>query len=157
MMIKQIEKIEDLIDSLVSVQMEVNDYYIDLDIDNFDEDIGFIESGLRDEKFILDEIVNTLNELFNIKIKWYNKGFKIKRGDLSRYEICPPHFGMDKSSKAYFLLTKILIRSHEKYFLNDGTIRYRFVNVEEHMWEIPDFIDMNGVIVELRKMNDLGV
>jgi len=156
-MIKQIEKIENLIDSLVSVQMEVNDYYTDLDIDNYDEDIAFIESGLRDEKFILDEIVTTLNELFNIKIKWYNKGFKIKRGELSRYEICPPHFGMDKSSKAYFLLTKILIRGHEKYFLNDGMIAYRFSTVEEHMWEIPDFIDRNGLIVELRKRNELGV
>lgn len=157
MMIKQIEKIEKLIDTLVSVQMEVNDYYDNLDIDNYDEDIAFMEAGLRDEKSILEEIVTTLNELFNIKIKWYNKGFKIKKGVLSRYEICPPHFGMDKSSKAYFLLTKILIRSHEKHFLNDGGIRYRYGNVEEHMWEIPDFIEENGVIVELRKMNDLEV
>jgi hypothetical protein len=152
-----VEKVEDLIDSLVYVQREVNGYYNDLDIESFDEDIAFIESGLRDERAILDEIVTTLNELFNIKIRWYNKGFKIKRGDLSRYEICPPHFGMDKSSREYFLLSKILIRSHEKYFLNDGMIQYRFATVEEHMWEIPDFIEENGLIVELRKKNNLGV
>lgn len=157
MMIKQIEKIENLIDTLVSVQMEVNDYYDNLDIDNYDEDIAFIEAGLRDEKSILGEIVITLNELFNIKLKWYNKGFKIKKGVLSRYDICPPYFGVDKSSKEYFLLSKVLIRSHEKHFLNNGGIMYKYGNVEEHMWEIPDFIEENGVIVELRKMNNLGV
>lgn len=151
MMVEEIEKIETLIDNLVLVQREVNEHCDNLDIENYDEEIAFIEAGLRDEKYILDEIVDTLNILFNIKIKWYNKGFKIKRSVLKRYEICLPYFGIDKFSKEYFLLTKILIRIHKKYFLNNGGIGYQFSKVEEHMWEIPDFIEENDIIRCLRK------
>lgn len=151
-MMESIEDIRGIMEDLVATQEEVNMYYNSLTMDNYGVNMGFIESGLRDEEYYLDELVDKLNEIFNITPKWYNKGFKIKRGFLHRYEVKPPYFGVDKSSKEYVMLSKLLVELHKKYFLNDGGSRYAYTRIEVHMWEIPDFIidDENMEIIRKR-------
>ena len=141
--------IEENINNLVSVQESFNEIYNCLDKDSV-EDISRLRTLLQDEKDILSGLINNLNGLFNIKPKWYKKGFSIKPMELKLYEIKPPYF-LPTSSMEFMLLKKLLIRLHEKHLLSDGFICYTYSSTESHMWEIPNNIPDDAFVNKLRK------
>ena len=144
-----IDEIKENIDNLVTVQEKVVQDYKNLNTSNM-EDIKDIRIGLQDEKDILNGLKNNLNLLFNIKPKWYSRGFIITPISLQRYKIRPP-LNLNHSSNEFMLLKKTLVKAHEKYFLCDGLVGYAFGDTEAHMWEIPNPIPNDAFIRKLRR------
>lgn len=147
-----LEYIEANINDLVTVQDHVKQVYDNLDnIDPLDVDLNveIIREGLRDEKDILSGLMNNLNNLFGIRPSWHRRGFTIIPDKQDMYRIKHPR--IDKSSTEYVLLRKLLIKSHNHYFLGDGAITYQLWDEEDYMWYIPNRIPNDKFISKLRR------
>ena len=139
-----IDKVEKQYRMLVECQEEIKKTYKKINYENYDETIKHLKGLIKTEELFLNKLIEYMNQLFDINIpaKWYNtlKRFTVQTIDLDRYEIKPPR-GLDKHSREYWCLKKLLIQLHEEYFLCNGGASYAFTSTEYHMWEIPNFAD----------------
>lgn len=139
-----IDKVEKQYRMLVECQEEIKRTYKKINYENYDETINQLKGLIQTEELWLNKLIEYMNQLFDINIpaKWYNtrKRFTVHAIELNRYEIKPP-WGLDKHSREYWCLKKLLIKLHEEYFLCNGGIGYAFTSTEHHMWEIPNFAD----------------
>ena len=149
-----LEVIEENISNLYGVQEKVNMLYESIDGENYVENYNMIVRCLYEEKDLINAIRCNLDKYFDINSRWWWNRFRIVEDVCARYIIKPP-LRLDKSTWKYTLLKKLLVRLHNKYFLSDGRIGYAFSSVESHMWEIPNFIKENELIMSIRKRNDL--
>ena len=138
-----IDKVEKQYRMLVECQEVIKKTYDEINYENYDDIINHLKGLIKTEELWLQQLIEYMNQLFNINIqaKWYNawKRFTVQI-EFDRYEIKPP-YGLDKHSREYLSLKKLLIRLHEEYFLCNGGIGYAFTTTEYHMWEIPNFAD----------------
>jgi hypothetical protein len=147
-----LDEIENDVVDLVEVQQMVKEKYEELDKYNYLDNSEIIKNGLRKEKELLKKLKNDLDNLFNIKPKWYRKGFIIRKRS-NDYRIYSPVI-IDRSSIEYDLLKKLMRELHVEYFLHGGLIGYMYTTVESHMWEIPNEIPNNSFINKLRSEID---
>lgn len=149
-----ITEIENNIHRLVAIQEKCNEIYESMNCENYTGQYNQLSDELYSEKQILDILLCNLNKLFSIEPKWYRPfhDFKLREDGMlgDRYIISPPLF-LDKTSREYITLTKLLMRLHKHYFLDDGGIGYAFSSVESHKWEIPCFVNENYLVHKLRK------
>ena len=71
-----------------------------------------IDNLKNSQEEIEKKIIDRLNSIFNIKPKWYRKGFTIVEYD-GYYEFVLPR--LDKTSKEYYCLNYLLERLGKKY------------------------------------------
>ena len=139
-----IDKVEKQYRMLVECQEEIKKTYDEINYENYDETINHLKGLIKTEELFLNKLIEYMNQLFNINIpaKWYNtwKRFTVHTIELHRYEIKPP-YGLDKHSREYLSLKKLLIRLHEEFFLSGGFASYAFTSTEYHMWEVPNLAD----------------
>lgn len=137
-----LDTIEENIHNLVKVQKKINKHYQGLDKSNYDNELRVIYGLVLDEKDLLSGLKNNLNNLFGITPVGCIGGFKIRKGWLDYYNIKLPLFSLfylDKSSMEFNLLSKLLTRLHDHYFLHDGMISYIGLGPDDYMWRIPNF------------------
>ena len=149
-----LELIEENIHNLVEVQKKANKHYNDLSMEDYTENYNKLAIALYDEQTLLKAITHNLNAYFEIDTIWWFRRFRIIEGEwfLHRYIIkTPSNLRRQETTWKYTLLKKLLIRLHEKYFLNDGGVCYAFSSVESHMWELPNFVEDNPVVRSIRK------
>ena len=146
---KYLPLIESTIQDLNKLQKEFNENYDSRLRNNNYQDI---KDDLFLEKSYLERLTRYLNKYFDldpiIRMRWTT--FKIERGVLGRYEIIPPLF-LKKGTIRFIMLKKCLTEIHRQYFLNDGKISYAYTSIEHHMWEIPDFIENDELVKEIRR------
>lgn len=145
------------IDELYNLQMDFNiNYPTLLEI----EDEESIIRLLKEEKYLLKRLCGLLDKYFDINpfFKFSFNTFTIDDdSDLAyfgRYEIIPPLF-LDKGTIKYAKLTKTMVELHKEYFFRkkpDGMFaNCKRGNIKSRMWEIPNFIDADEYIKELRR------
>ena len=152
---KKYTELEDIKDTSVFSWNDIfiNDTFHYLKI-VLDKETALGEIALYDEQTLLKAITHNLNAYFEIDTIWWFRRFRIIEGEwfLHRYIIkTPSNLCRQKATWKYTLLKKLLIRLHEKYFLNDGGVEYAFSSVESHMWELPNFVEDNPVVRSIRK------
>ena len=147
-----LDEIKNDVDILVEVQEIVKEKYNNLDKNNYLDNSEIIKNGLIKEKELVEKLKNDLNGLFNIKPKWYRKGFVIRKR-ANDYRIYPPAI-IDRSSIEYDLLKKLMTELHTEYFLHGGLVGYMYGSADNHKWEIPNGIPNNSFINKLRSEID---
>lgn len=147
--------IELQIDELYNLQMDFNINYPNL-LEVEDEEN--IVALLKEEKYLLKRLCGLLDKYFDINpfFKFDFNTFTIDDdSDLAyfgRYEIIPPLF-LDKGTIKYAKLTKTMVELHKEYFFRKKTngMFPNYKDVKSRMWEIPNFIDTDEYIKELRR------
>lgn len=92
--------------------------------------------NLKDSQDEIEKnIIDRLNFIFNIKPKWYRKGFKIVEYS-AYYKLIPPR--LDRTSKEYYCLKYLWKKLEEKYnsYKYDDLVYHRFYSTNCDSFQI---------------------